>query len=68
MQKNILKRIKQLPPRLYIALFCYAVLILVGLFVILPVRSREEQFLLWVFLAVFAILIVKTVVNINMRE
>ena len=63
MRPTFLERLKRLPPRLWLALFCYGVLILVGLYVLLPVRSREDWFLLGMFLAVFAILMVKTIAH-----
>ena len=65
MSKNLREKIKQLPPRLIISLSCYLVLIIVGLYVLLPVRSREESFILGVFLTVFAVLILKTIVHSN---
>jgi hypothetical protein len=58
-----LEKLKRLPPRLSLALFSYGVLVLVGLYVLLPARTREERFLLALFLAVFAILAVKTIVH-----
>jgi len=62
------KRMKKLPSRFCIELFCYGILVLVGLYVLLPARSREEQFVLAFFLAVFAILAVKTIVRSNMEK
>lgn len=58
-------KIKQLPARLMLALGCYLILIVVGLYILLPVQSREDRFLLGIFLAVFAILAWKTVVHAN---
>jgi predicted membrane channel-forming protein YqfA (hemolysin III family) len=68
MPANLKKTTKRFSSRLYIALGCYGALVLVGLWVMLPVRSRDEQFLLGLFLAVFAILAVKTVAHSNMEE
>ena len=65
---NFMEKLKKLPPRLYLALACYGILVLVGLFVLLPARSREEQFLLALFLAIFAILAVKTIARIKIDE
>ncbi len=62
---QIRERLKRLPAKLYTALACYCVLVAVGLYVLLPARTREERFLLALFLAVFAILAVKTVVHSN---
>jgi len=63
MSKTLREKIRQLPPRLLFALGCYLVLVLVGLFIFLPVRSREDQILFALFLAIFAILAVKTIVH-----
>jgi uncharacterized BrkB/YihY/UPF0761 family membrane protein len=60
---SVRERLKRLPPRLWCALFCYCALILVGLYVLLPARTREERLVLGIFLAVFAILAVKTVIR-----
>jgi len=65
MSKPFLEKIKQLPARLLIALGCYLVLVIVGLYVLLPVRTQEDRFLLGIFLAVFAILALKTVIHAN---
>ena len=46
--------------RVWIALVCYAILIATALYVLLPVRSQEERYLLGFVLCVFAILIFKT--------
>jgi len=51
-----------------IALGCYLVLIVVGLYFLLPVRSQEDRFLLGIFLAVFAILALKTIVHANKKS
>jgi len=63
MQRNWREKLKRLPRRLYVALSCYGILVLFGLYVILPVRTKEERILLGAFLAVFAILAVKTIVH-----
>jgi hypothetical protein len=47
--------------RLVIAMICYGVLILVALYVLLPVRSSNDSFILVVLLLFFALLIVKTI-------
>ncbi len=65
MSKPFFEKIKQLPPRLLIALGCYLVLVIVGLYVLLPVRTQEDRFLLGIFLAVFAILAWKSIVHAN---
>jgi peptidoglycan/LPS O-acetylase OafA/YrhL len=62
------RKMKRLPSRIYIVLACYGVLVLVGLYVLLPARNREEQFVLALFLAVFAILVVKTIAHFNMKK
>ena len=68
MSKTLRDKIKRLPPRLLIALGCYLALVSVGLYVLLPVRSREERFLLGIFLAIFAILAWKSIVHANKRS
>ena len=65
MKNTLREKIKQLPPRLLIALGCYLVLIVVGLFIFLPIRNQDDRILLAFFLAVFAILAVKTIVHAN---
>jgi hypothetical protein len=46
--------------RLAMAMACYFVLIGVALFVLLPVRSKDDGFVLIIVLCVFAYLIIKT--------
>jgi hypothetical protein len=54
---------KKINRKLLIALICYGVLILAALYMLLPVRSSNESFILGVVLLVFALLIVKTIVH-----
>ena len=49
--------------RLFAALGCYAVLLSAALYVLLPTRTSDEQFLLGAVLLVFAILITKTLAH-----
>jgi len=49
--------------RLLLAMACYCILILAALWVLLPVRSSNEGFLLGLVLCVFAVLIIKTLVH-----
>jgi hypothetical protein len=49
--------------RLLIAMACYLVLIGVALYALLPVRTKNDQFMLGIVLAVFALLIVKTIAH-----
>ena len=49
--------------RLFAALGCYAVLLAAALYVLLPTRTSDEQFLLGAVLLVFAMMIVKTLVH-----
>jgi hypothetical protein len=49
--------------RLAAALTGYAILLAVALWKLLPVRTRDEAFVLGAVLFVLAILIVKTIVN-----
>ncbi len=55
------EKIKRENRRLIPALACYLVLIVVALVVFLPVRNSNDRFVLWLVLAFFAILIVKTI-------
>ena len=55
------EKIKRENRRLILALACYLVLIVVALVVFLPVRNSNDRFVLWLVLAFFAILIVKTI-------
>jgi len=68
MNKTLRDKIKRVPSRLLIALGCYLVLVIVGLYVLLPVRSQEDRFLLGIFLAVFAILAWKSIVHANREK
>jgi hypothetical protein len=49
--------------RLLIAIVCYLALIGVALYVLLPVQSKHDKLLLGTVLAVFTILIVKTLAH-----
>ena len=49
--------------RLLIGLGCYAVLIAIALYALLPVRTSNERFILGFVLFFFAILIVKTIIH-----
>jgi hypothetical protein len=49
--------------RLLIAMACYFVLIGAALYALLPVRNKDDRFVLGIVLAVFAILIVKTLAH-----
>ncbi len=56
-------KLKGASPRLFIALACYFVLILIALYELLPVRTSNDRFVLGFVLLVFALLIVKTIVH-----
>ena len=56
-------KLKGASPRLFIALACYFVLILVALYGLLPVRTSDERFVLGFVLLVFTLLIVKTILH-----
>jgi hypothetical protein len=60
---NLLAKLKGASPRLFIALGCYLVLILIALYGLLPVRTSNDRFVLGFVLLVFALLIVKTIVH-----
>ena len=49
--------------RLLAAMICYGVLILAGLYALLPARTSNEAFILVVLLLVFALLIIKTIAH-----
>jgi hypothetical protein len=56
-------KLKGASPRLFIALACYLVLILIALYGLLPVRTSNDRFVLGFVLLVFALLIVKTIIH-----
>lgn len=56
---------KKVKSRLVIAMICYAVIIAVALYGLLPVRTQQESYILLAFLLVIFLLIVKTVVHSN---
>ena len=56
-------KLKGASPRLFIALACYLVLILIALYGLLPVRTSNDRFVLGFVLLVFALLILKTIVH-----
>jgi hypothetical protein len=56
-------KLKGASSRLFIALACYLVLILIALYELLPVRTSNDRFILGFVLLVFALLIVKTIVH-----
>ena len=56
-------KLKGTGSRLFIALACYLVLILIALYELLPVRTSNDRFILGFVLLVFALLIVKTIVH-----
>ncbi len=49
--------------RLLTALACYLVLILIALYVLLPVRTSNDRFILWFVLCFSAILIIKSIIH-----
>jgi hypothetical protein len=53
-------KMKTAKGRLFAVLACYAVLIAIALYVLLPARSSHERLIVSAVLGVFAILIVKT--------
>jgi len=56
-------KLKGASPRLFMALTCYLILILVALYGLLPVRTPNDRFVLGFVLLVFALLIVKTIIH-----
>ena len=61
MMEKIVGKLKRMPPRLAITLGCYLILLVVGLVLLLPVRTRDERFVLGFFLAVFVFFTWKTI-------
>ena len=61
--KRIYEKIKNLNRKLLVALLCYFILILIALYLLLPVYTSYDSFLLGLVLCVFAILIVKTIIH-----
>jgi ABC-type uncharacterized transport system permease subunit len=49
--------------RLVIPMACYLVLVCAALHALLPVRTRDDRFLLGIVLVVFTILIIKTLAH-----
>jgi hypothetical protein len=58
--KLLFERLKTAKGRLVAVLACYAVLLAIALYVLLPARSTYEQYLVWTIVAVFVLLFVKT--------
>ena len=49
--------------RLLAAMICYGALILAALYVLLPIRTSNDAFVLVVFLLFFAVLIIRTLAH-----
>ena len=49
--------------RLVIAMACYGVLIAAALYMLLPVRNKDEAFVLWAVLLVLLLFIIKTLAH-----
>ncbi len=60
---SLFAKLKTANRRLLAALACYAVLIGIALYTLLPARTYYEQFILGLVLVVFALLILKTFVH-----
>jgi uncharacterized BrkB/YihY/UPF0761 family membrane protein len=54
------ERLKAAKGRLVAAIACYAVLLAIALYALLPARSSHERFLVGAVIAVFILLFVKT--------
>jgi hypothetical protein len=61
--RDLLAKIKKLNRRLLIAMICYGVLVLAALYALLPVRTKQETYILTAVLLIFFLLIVKTLVH-----
>jgi uncharacterized BrkB/YihY/UPF0761 family membrane protein len=57
------EKIKAAKGRFYAAIACYAFLLAIALYKLLPARSYHERFIVGAVLAIFALLIVKTIVH-----
>ena len=57
------EKIKTANRRLLIAMVCYVVLIVAALSVLLPLRTEYDRILLGMVLAVFTLLIIKTLIH-----
>jgi len=57
------EKLKKLNRRLWVAMICYGVLIAAALWALLPVRTKDESFILTMVLLVFALLIIKTLAH-----
>jgi hypothetical protein len=60
---KLIEKFKSANRRLIIALACYFVLIVTALVALLPVRNSNDRFVLGLVLALFAILIIKTIAH-----
>jgi hypothetical protein len=61
--KELLEKVKKVNRRLLIAMICYAVIIAVAFYGLLPVRTQQESYLLIAVLLVIFLFIVKTLVH-----
>jgi hypothetical protein len=59
----ISEKIKTANRRLLIAMACYFVLIAAALYALLPVRTRDDKFMLGTVLLIFTLLIIKTLAH-----
>jgi hypothetical protein len=57
------EKIKSVNRRLLFAMVCYLVLLSLSLYVVLPVQTKEERYLLGFVLFVFAMLIFRTLLH-----
>ncbi len=49
--------------RLLVAMICYAVIIAVALYGLLPVRTQQESYILIAFLLIIGLLVIKTLAH-----
>jgi hypothetical protein len=61
--RSLCAKLKGASPRLFVALACYLILILIALYGLLPVRTSNDRFVLGFVLLVFALLIIKTIIH-----
>ena len=54
------EKMKRMNRRVCVAMACYGVLIAIALYGLLPIRTKEEKYILGLVLFIFALLISKT--------
>jgi uncharacterized BrkB/YihY/UPF0761 family membrane protein len=60
---RLLEKIQTGKGRLAAAMICYAILLAIALYTLLPARSQQERFIVGAVVAVFVLLAVKTMAH-----